>query len=79
MPDDPGLLLVFDGLSDPSVLAGLVPRASRTAILITTTCPHVEDGFRHFPVGGLSQEDAEAIFPGLARSGPRPCAADRGL
>lgn len=71
MPDDPGLLLVFDGLSDPSVLAGLVPRASRTAILITTTCPHVEDGFRHFPVGGLSQEDAEAylskVLPAVAR------------
>ena len=71
IPDDPGLLLVVDGLSDPSVVAGLVPRASRTAILITTTCPHVDDGFRHLPVGGLSQADAEAylsrVLPAVVR------------
>lgn len=62
IPDDPGLLLVIDGLNDPSVLAGLVPRATRTAILITTTSPHVDDGFKHFPVLGLSQADAEAYL-----------------
>jgi len=71
IPGDPGLLLIVDGLSDPSVVAGLVPRASRTAILITTTCPHVDDGFRHLPVGGLSQADAEAylskVLPAVAR------------
>src|SRR6202035_2835735 len=37
-------------------------RASRTAILITATCPHVDDAFRHLSVGGLSQEDAEAYL-----------------
>lgn len=71
IPDDPGLLLVVDGLSDPSVVAGLVPRASRTQILLTTTCPHVDDGFRHLPVGGLSQADAEAylsrVLPAVVR------------
>jgi len=71
IPDDPDLLLVVDGLSDASVLAGLVPRASRTAILITTTSPHVDDGFRHLPVSGLSQADAEAylsrVLPAVAR------------
>jgi hypothetical protein len=71
IPDDPELLLIVDGLSDPSVVAGLVPRTSRTAIIITTTCPHVDDGFRHFLVGGLSQADAEAylsrVLPAVAR------------
>ncbi len=73
IPDDPELLLVVDGLTDPSVVAGLVPRASRTAILITTTCPHVDDGFRHLPVGGLSQGDAEAylakVLPATVQDG----------
>jgi hypothetical protein len=68
IPDDPGLLVVIDGLSDPSVAAGLVPRASRTAILITTTRPHVDDAFRHLPVGGLSQADAEAYLSRVLRS-----------
>jgi len=71
IPDDAGLLLVVDGLSDPSVLAGLVPRASRTAILITTISPYVDDGFRHLPVGGLSQADAETylsrVLPAVVR------------
>jgi len=58
IPDDPGLLLIIDGLTDPAVTAGLVPRASHTTILITATCPHVDDGFRHVPVGGLSPVDA---------------------
>jgi tetratricopeptide (TPR) repeat protein len=62
IPDDPGLLLIIDGLSDPAVVAGLLPRASRTSILITATCPHVDDGFRHLPVGGLSPADAEAYL-----------------
>ena len=62
IPDDAELLLVLDGLKDPAVTAGLVPRASRTSILITTTCPHVDDGFRHLPVGGLSHADAEAYL-----------------
>jgi tetratricopeptide (TPR) repeat protein len=62
IPDDPGLLLVMDGLSDPSVAAELIPRASRTAILITTAYPHLDDGFRHFPVGPLTQADAEAYL-----------------
>jgi tetratricopeptide (TPR) repeat protein len=62
IPDDPGLLLVVDGLTDPSIAAGLIPRASRTAILITTTCPHVDDAFRHLPVGRLNQADAEAYL-----------------
>ena len=61
----------WTGLVTLSVVAGLVPRASRTAILITTTCPHVDDGFRHFPVGSLSQADAEAylskVLPAVAR------------
>jgi hypothetical protein len=71
IPDDPELLLIVDGLSDPATVAGLVPRTSRTAIIITTTCPHVDDGFRHFPVGDLSQADAEAylstVLPAVAR------------
>ena len=62
IPDDPELLLVIDGLTDSSVLAGLVPRATRTAILITTTSPHVDDGFKHLPVLGLSQADAETYL-----------------
>lgn len=67
IPDDAGLLLVIDGLNDPSVLAGLVPRAARTAILITTTCPHVDDGFQHLPVVGLSQADAQAYLSKVLR------------
>jgi hypothetical protein len=71
IPDDPELLLIVDGLSDPATVAGLVPRTSRTAIIITTTCPHVDDGFRHFPVGDLSQADAAAylstVLPAVAR------------
>jgi hypothetical protein len=71
VPDDPGLLLIVDGLSDPTVLAGLVPRASRTAILITATTPHVDDGFQHLPVGGLSHADAETylskVLPAVTR------------
>ncbi|HUZ55355.1 MAG TPA: dsDNA nuclease domain-containing protein [Streptosporangiaceae bacterium] len=70
IPDDPGLILVVDGLSEPSITAGLIPRASRTTILITTTSPHVDDGFRHFPVAGLTQADAEAylskVLPGMS-------------
>ena len=62
IPDDPGLLLIIDGLTDPSVVAGLVPRASHTTILITATSPHVDDGFRHLQVGGLSPADAEAYM-----------------
>jgi len=62
IPDDPDLLLVIDGLNDPSVVAGLIPRASRTAILITTTLPHVDDGFRDLQIDTLSQADAEAYL-----------------
>jgi tetratricopeptide (TPR) repeat protein len=62
IPDDPGLLLIIDGLSDPAVVAGLVPRASRTSILITATSPHVDDGFRHLHLGGLRPADAEAYL-----------------
>src|SRR5262249_25073810 len=62
LPDDPGLLLIIDGLSDPSVVAGLVPRKSRTSIVITSTSPHVDDGFRHLRLGGLSPVDADAYL-----------------
>jgi tetratricopeptide (TPR) repeat protein len=76
IPDDPGLLLILDGLTDPDVTAGLVPRESRTTILITATCPHVDDGFRHLPVGGLSPADA-AIY--LRRVLPAAAEDDLGV
>lgn len=75
IPDDPVLLLVVDGLSDPSIVVGLLPRASRTAILITTTCPHVDDGFRHFPLDGLSHADAEAYLAKVLPAVPRDALA----
>lgn len=62
LPDDPSLLAIVDGLTDPAVIDGLIRRQSRTRVLITATCRHVDDAFRHIQVNGLPAGDGHAYL-----------------
>jgi tetratricopeptide (TPR) repeat protein len=62
LPDDPGLLAIVDGLTDPAVIDGLIMRQSRTRVLITATCRHVDDAFSHIQVDGFTVDDGRAYL-----------------
>ena len=62
LPDDAGLLIIVDGLTDPAVVEGIVARLSRTKVIITATCVHVDDAFHHIAVNGLTSAEGIAYL-----------------
>src|SRR5260370_33579457 len=68
LPDEPGLLIIVDGLTDPAVVEGVVARLSRTRVIVTATSAHVDDAFHHIAVDGLTTAEGVAylrqVLPG---------------
>ena len=62
MPDDPSLVLIVDGVTDPDTLNDVVPRRTRTRVLITTTSRHLDDAFEHIEIAGLPPTDSLAYL-----------------
>ncbi|MDR6317930.1 tetratricopeptide repeat protein [Actinoplanes couchii] len=58
LPEDPHLLLIIDGVTDPAVTEGMIPRRSRTRFIITATPTHLDDAFSHLQVDPLGQEES---------------------
>jgi tetratricopeptide (TPR) repeat protein len=62
LPEDPRLLLIIDGVTDPAITEGLIPRRSRTRFIITATPIHLDDAFVHLPVDPLGRDDSVAYL-----------------
>ena len=58
LPEDPHLLLIIDGVTDPATTAGLIPRRSLTRFVVTSTATHLDDAFVHLQVDPLDQADS---------------------
>jgi tetratricopeptide (TPR) repeat protein len=71
IPDDCAILIIIDGVTDPQVVEGVVKRKSKTRILITATCRHVDDAFHHLELKGLSLSDGTSYLAQiLPQAGP---------
>ncbi|GAA2715896.1 hypothetical protein GCM10010437_098670 [Actinoplanes palleronii] len=62
LPEDPYLLLIIDGVTDPATTNGLIPRRSLTRFVITSTATHLDDAFVHLQVDPLDQADSVAYL-----------------
>ncbi|GID29949.1 tetratricopeptide repeat protein [Paractinoplanes brasiliensis] len=71
LPEDPQLLLIIDGVTDPAITEGLIPRRSRTRFIVTATPTHLDDAFVHLPVDRLGTDDSVAYLHSiLTRESP---------
>ncbi|MFJ3420820.1 hypothetical protein ACIPN8_31265 [Streptomyces sp. NPDC086082] len=66
-------LLVIDGVTDPSVVRGVIPRKSLTRIIITSTAHHIDEGFQYVALGAWTEDEskffvAKSLPPELADS-----------
>jgi hypothetical protein len=50
--------LIIDGVTDPAVTEGLIPRRSRTRFIITATPTHLDDAFVHLRVDPLGRDES---------------------
>ncbi|MEV4000686.1 ATP-binding protein [Actinomadura sp. NPDC049753] len=66
-PESSGILLILDGVTDPEILRGLIPRQALCRVLITTTMPHLDDAYEHLNLApwkrSESIEYASKILP----------------
>jgi hypothetical protein len=62
VPDDPRLLLIVDGGTDPRTIEGLIPRRSATRFIVTTTAAHLDDAFAHLAISPLDRDDSVAYL-----------------
>ncbi|QVI20920.1 hypothetical protein KHQ06_33380 [Nocardia tengchongensis] len=74
LPTTSGLLLILDGVTDASVIAGLIPRASLCRILITTVVANLDSGYRELPLAAWEHRDSRAFLYSLL---PRETSEDR--
>lgn len=58
VPEDPNLVFIIDGVTDPATVRGLIPRRSQTRFIVTATPVHVDDGFIHIPIEPLGREES---------------------
>lgn len=70
LPGNSATLIVIDGVSDPSVVLGIVPRQSLCRILITTTLGHLDQGYEHFEITPWSRTDACAFIEAALPASP---------
>ncbi|MFG2042225.1 tetratricopeptide repeat protein [Dactylosporangium sp. NPDC048998] len=62
VPDDPRLLLIVDGVTDPDTVEGLIPRRSATRFIVTTTATHLDDAFVHIAIHPLGRDESVAYL-----------------
>ncbi|MFF7591101.1 hypothetical protein ACFZCK_26805 [Kitasatospora purpeofusca] len=58
LPGGPDTLLIIDGVTDPAVLRGLVPRRSVCRVVITSTSNHLDEGFQKVPLTVWPRQEA---------------------
>ncbi len=56
--DDPTLILIIDGVTDPNVIGQLISRRNLTRVIITTTCRHLDDSYTYLSLEGWRREDS---------------------
>ncbi|MFI5746807.1 hypothetical protein [Streptomyces sp. NPDC051644] len=54
-------LLIIDGVTDPTIVRGLIPRRSLTRILITSTAHHIDEGFEYVALEAWTDEESQAF------------------
>ena len=68
LPGNSATLLVIDGVTDPRVLHGIVPRRSLCRVLITSVVGHLDQGYHHLELGPWSRAETcryiETALPG---------------
>lgn len=68
IPSDPKLLLVLDGATGQDVLDDLVPKVSRTRIIITAVAALEDDYYRQLDLGSWSRNEAKTYVSSLMPS-----------
>jgi hypothetical protein len=56
--DDPTLILIIDGVTDPNVIGKLIGRRNLTRVIITTTCRHLDDSFAYLSLEGWKRAES---------------------
>jgi tetratricopeptide (TPR) repeat protein len=54
-------LLIIDGVTDPAVIRGLIPRKSLTRILVTSTAHHIDEGFKYVALEAWTEEESKSF------------------
>lgn len=54
-------LLIIDGVTDPEIIRGLIPRESLTRILITSTAHYIDEGFEYVALEAWTGEESQTF------------------
>lgn len=68
LPANSSILLIIDGVEDPSILKGLIPRQSPSRIVITTTVRGWDTSFHHIELSSWQRSESVS-FIGSTLSG----------
>lgn len=79
LPGDSRTLYIFDGVTDADTLKGIVPRAAKCRVLITSTVPFIDLGYDHILVEGWERHESHAFIqramPGIGETDSEKLAA----
>ncbi len=71
LPRDPCLLLIIDGVTEVSAVAGLIPRSALCRVVITSTVRHIDHGYRPIELHPWTPEESARFIRGaLPQSTP---------
>lgn len=73
LPGTSATLLLLDGVTDPDTVRGIVPRRSLCRVIITSTVPHLDQGYEHIELQCWSRQESHTFiknaFPGSNEDG----------
>ncbi|MFE7799419.1 hypothetical protein [Nocardia sp. NPDC057440] len=62
LPATTGLLLILDGVDDPDIVRGLIPRRSLCRVLITTTVTNLDSGYQELALSSWDPQESRAFL-----------------
>lgn len=62
LPGTSATLLIIDGVTDATVLRGLVPRLDACRVIITSTVARLDDGYHHLALGVWSRAESKEFL-----------------
>jgi tetratricopeptide (TPR) repeat protein len=67
LPTTSRTLLIIDGVSDPDVVRGLIPRRSLCRVLITTTVANLDSGYKELYLQPWEPDESRTFLEGFLR------------
>jgi tetratricopeptide (TPR) repeat protein len=71
LPGNSATLLIIDGVTDPDIVHGIVPRESLCRVIITSTVSYVEQGYKHIELEGWSRDESHEFISTVLNNASR--------